>query len=1095
MTPNPNTPRVADQALYDLQPESIFEHVEWLRGLALRLARDEASADDLVQRTAVVALRRGHELPKASRRRVRGWLSRILLNEARNEWRSSSRRRDYESRAAAEMPNLVNPADQDERLELARTVLEAVNKLDEPYRSTILARYFDHSSTRDIAERNGLPLRTVETRLTRGRDRLRSYLSEYAPRGGAWATLVLPSWKIKAAPATTRWAGWKVPLAAVGAAAIATMGLALTWGEEVGSAPRAGLEPATASAAQPAELAQVEESAPERVEIAALGPASLDPTTPSTAASHDLPHAFLHGRVETLDGEPIEGAAVYIYSFAAWGDGIDAQELAMNDVPLISTPSVPWGFTAETNAEGRFELEVPLHPTGFVLCVVDAGPFYERWKAHFSNREGARPSLLEGDRGLPTITLGAAGAVEGRVVDADGEPIAMARITPGPNPGSTFRIEKYTDANGHFLVGHAREGALNINVTAAGFQLNNLEEVEVQLGQTTEIPDIVLEISPLISGIVRTPDGSPLEGVEVGGWPKIDGSGRHARAITDPQGRFEIALPQLAPYALAATKAGYETWGTERSFTTTFEPGTTDLEITLRPVEPIEILVVDGQTGEPAEEFGFCLLPSSGEDGDRPIMLPKDAPPVKARPGGTISVPGRDGVDAYAIYVDGQLPFTGTLWLEGEEPPHITIRLEIRPTLRGRFVRDGEPIAGASVFATPGATSKAYYAAGVPGETEQEKQAREEMLKVRSLRRFKPEQLQEIHGTTDEHGAFELTGLKSVVHSLRLTDGNALSTLVYPVDLATGSQDLGVIEAEDRGSIEGRLIVPVGIDATGLKIVLNSMDRTSYAVADVNGHFTFLDVDPGLHEVQCEGRDGELARSLAMSVEVPAGGAGSIEMDLLASAFTPARVLLRLHGAPLSGASVRAHNAETVAFFGPGLGLTDEQGFAEGLVTGSGFLRLYVAIGGTQLPNEALPLIPYVAGVPVDAVVELEVAELSVTLPPSVSLPSEGQIDVLLHSEDGPFSLAHYRIEISAGQLSGTSPHVASLEGRTLTLGLLPQVSTQVTLDVTSSASGEPALRPFLGMAIHSERWPSVFETVFNMDCSAGTCAPVELGH
>ncbi len=91
------------------RPEDLLVHSQWLRALALRLAADEATADDLVQETWLAAVKHPprHE---GSRR----WLARVLTNKARERRRATGRRaRREESVARSEggVPSTVERND------------------------------------------------------------------------------------------------------------------------------------------------------------------------------------------------------------------------------------------------------------------------------------------------------------------------------------------------------------------------------------------------------------------------------------------------------------------------------------------------------------------------------------------------------------------------------------------------------------------------------------------------------------------------------------------------------------------------------------------------------------------------------------------------------------------------------------------------------------------------------------------------------------------------------------------------------------------------------------------------------------------------
>ena len=58
-----------------------------------------------------------------------------------------------------------------------RGIAQMVGELDEPYRSTVLLRYFEGASAAEIARRQGVPAGTVRWRLKEALDQLRARLS------------------------------------------------------------------------------------------------------------------------------------------------------------------------------------------------------------------------------------------------------------------------------------------------------------------------------------------------------------------------------------------------------------------------------------------------------------------------------------------------------------------------------------------------------------------------------------------------------------------------------------------------------------------------------------------------------------------------------------------------------------------------------------------------------------------------------------------------------------------------------------------------------------------------------------------------------
>jgi RNA polymerase sigma-70 factor (ECF subfamily) len=169
------------------EPERLLEHAAWVKRLAARIVWDSASADDVAQETMVVAL--GAARPREPGR-LRAWLAAIARNVVRRS-RRSAMRREWRERVAAS-PESLEPTDEIvARASLQRAVVDAVLALAEPYRTTILMRFFDDLPSSTIASRRGEPLETVRTRLKRGLATLRAKLAkelEVETRDGAKRT-------------------------------------------------------------------------------------------------------------------------------------------------------------------------------------------------------------------------------------------------------------------------------------------------------------------------------------------------------------------------------------------------------------------------------------------------------------------------------------------------------------------------------------------------------------------------------------------------------------------------------------------------------------------------------------------------------------------------------------------------------------------------------------------------------------------------------------------------------------------------------------------------------------------------------------------
>jgi RNA polymerase sigma factor (sigma-70 family) len=165
----------------------LIEQHAFLRRLARSLVSDPERADDLAQDVAVLALRH----PPRPGSSARAWLARVLRNRATSVARSESRRRDRETQLPQPAPQ-PTPPELEARLRVQRAVIEAVARLEEPYRSAILLRYDQDLSPTAIAERLGVPVATVKTRLARALERLRHDLdARDEPGTPIWSVVLL----------------------------------------------------------------------------------------------------------------------------------------------------------------------------------------------------------------------------------------------------------------------------------------------------------------------------------------------------------------------------------------------------------------------------------------------------------------------------------------------------------------------------------------------------------------------------------------------------------------------------------------------------------------------------------------------------------------------------------------------------------------------------------------------------------------------------------------------------------------------------------------------------------------------------------------
>ena len=160
-----------------------LQFLEPLFATALRLTRNRADAEDLVQDTYVKAFRHAEQFARGTN--LRAWLYTILHNTWRNRQRDASRQTvevDSEQvEQAAAGPGGGEPVDTPERI-LMRSTLDAdlqaaLDELPDAFREAVWLRDVEEFTYAEIAEMLNVPIGTVMSRISRGRRLLFEKLS------------------------------------------------------------------------------------------------------------------------------------------------------------------------------------------------------------------------------------------------------------------------------------------------------------------------------------------------------------------------------------------------------------------------------------------------------------------------------------------------------------------------------------------------------------------------------------------------------------------------------------------------------------------------------------------------------------------------------------------------------------------------------------------------------------------------------------------------------------------------------------------------------------------------------------------------------
>jgi len=183
---------VADQARFT---ELAMEHMPSLYTAALRMTRNPADAEDLVQETYLKAYRAFGTFQEGTN--VKAWLYRILTNTYINSYRAKKRRPEetdiddvenlYLYRRLGGLEGAASGRSaEDEVLDhfTETDVKEAIEALPEQFRMAVLLGDVEGFSYKEIASILDVPIGTVMSRLHRGRRALQKQLYDFERQRG-----------------------------------------------------------------------------------------------------------------------------------------------------------------------------------------------------------------------------------------------------------------------------------------------------------------------------------------------------------------------------------------------------------------------------------------------------------------------------------------------------------------------------------------------------------------------------------------------------------------------------------------------------------------------------------------------------------------------------------------------------------------------------------------------------------------------------------------------------------------------------------------------------------------------------------------------
>jgi len=496
-------------------PQDLLQHSAWLRRLAASLVGD-AAADDLVQETWIAAMRS----PPDGERPLRPWLSTVLRNLARMTWRSSESRSRREAESDVPEPT-PSPEDVVARAQTQHRLVELVLAMAEPYRSTLLLRYFEGLEPSEIARQQDVPAGTVRWRLKEALARLRAQLDQAsAGNRRAWMLTLAPLAKGALVAKTSSKLLVIVVLLLMLLAAVGAGAWKL---HRAAAGTNARAARTLAAGGTPGHAQRSSSSGDGRNADGDLAVFAPEPGAPARRVA---------GRVMHGDA-PVAGALVRLTStYASLGNG-----------PQLS---------ATTDAKGHFDFGSQAART---LQVVASAPGLTSAGVTVSLGD---PTVKPAPDQLELRLRGCELALTGRITDAAGGPITGARLRRFDDlVASQLAGEATSDTDGRYTL-CVTGGLFGLIVEADGYGAMHLVLL-VQQGH--EGRDFVLTPEAVVTGRVVTEAGAPVGGAVVAVEPSEGARERSAAryAASDAAGRFRLVGIAPGKHRLNAVASGLST--------------------------------------------------------------------------------------------------------------------------------------------------------------------------------------------------------------------------------------------------------------------------------------------------------------------------------------------------------------------------------------------------------------------------------------------------------------------------------------------------------------------------------------------------------
>ncbi len=394
------------------------------------------------------------------------------------------------------------------------------------------------------------------------------------------------------------------------------------------------------------------------------------------------PGESLGGLVVDEQNRPVSGASVFLWS---------------HNYEKADPSEILYDLRATTGPDGRWHTGGAPRTTGDLLGFYITHPDYISDQEYASGR--AKPPIAELRAETAVSVLKKGVPIEGRVLDADGHPVAGALVLSINRP--TFPISEAEDfsvltgPNGHFRTGQVAPGNWLL-FARAPHHAPGYTSVQVE----TAIPQVEIRLGKprSLTFRVQNSEGQPLPGafLNIASWRQFRGLGIYLWTNADG-----LALWNEAPSDRIQVGASLD--GRLSVYNTRVEPTDGEFVLSLPPSLRVTGTVLDTETGKPipraAVEVGAVDL-KSGEV--LSWTSPSDASLRVDHGALTAFFAARADAYKLRIYADGYEPFLSRTF-RSDERSVSDYKISLRPlapeTPRATaLLPDGTPLANALIL-------------------------------------------------------------------------------------------------------------------------------------------------------------------------------------------------------------------------------------------------------------------------------------------------------------------------------------------------------------------------------------------------------------